>query len=88
MKNSKIIPISQARSQLGTLVNEAKGSNFLLLTKGGKPTAALVDIDYLEKLQQDVDKLFQKTYIDPKLLPLTRTFTSEEVEEWQKEDAL
>lgn len=28
-----------------------------------------------------------KTYIDPKLIPYTREFSDEEIEEWLKEDS-
>lgn len=86
--NARIIPISQARSKLSNLLNETKGSNYYLLTKGGKAQAALIDIEYLEKLEKDVEKIYQKTFIDPKLLPLTRKFSNKEIAEWLKEDQL
>ena len=40
----------------------------------------------LEKLQKAVKGMYQKTFIDKKLLPYTRVFSKEEIEEWQKED--
>lgn len=88
LPNDKIIPISEARSNLSKLVNLAKGDKFFLLTKGGKPQVALVDIDYLERLLRDLEDLYKKTYIDPKLLPLTRKFSRLEIKQWQKEDKL
>lgn len=85
---ASIIPLTKARAQLGDLASLAKGENYIVLTKGGSPKAALVDIDYLNKLQKEVKAIYQKTYIDPKLLPFTREFSDTEIEEWQKEDAL
>lgn len=86
--NLKILPISEARSRLGYLVKQVKGEDYFVLTKGGKPTAAVVDVDYLTRLQRDSSLAFQKTFIDPKLLPLTREFTALEICEWEKEDQL
>lgn len=83
-----IIPLTKARAKLGELADRAKGEDYIILTKGGNPKAALVDIDYLNRLQKEVKNIYQKTYIDPKLLPFTREFSDEEIAEWQKEDAL
>lgn len=88
LSNTKIIPISEARAKLSDLVNTASGNNYYLLTRGGKPEAALVDVKYLQKLEADLAKLFQKTYIDPKLLPLTRKFSKTEIEQWEREDQI
>lgn len=86
--NSRIIPVSEARAKLSTLLDQTKNDQYFLLTRGGKVKAALVDINYLEKLQKDLKKLYGKTYIDPKLLPLTREFSDEEIDSWLKEDQL
>lgn len=83
-----IIPVSEARAKLGELTDQVSGQDYVVLTKGGNPKAALVDIQYLNKLQRDLSKFYSKTYIDPQLLPFTREFTDAEIEEWQKEDAL
>ena len=88
LPNTRIVPISEARNRLSNLLNQTRGSNYYLLTKGGKAKAALVDIEYLEKLERDVEKFYQKTFIDPKLLPLTREFSNKEIKEWLKEDQL
>lgn len=88
LPNSKIIPISEARAKLSDLVNMAVGDNYFLLTRGGKPEVALVDAKYLEKLEKDLAKIYQKTYIDPQLLPLTREFSDEEIKRWQEEDQI
>ncbi len=83
-----IIPVSQARSKLGDLAESVKGENYIVLTKAGSPTAALVDVDYLTRLEEEVEKTYQKTFIDPKLLPYTRKFTDDEIALWLKEDSL
>lgn len=88
LSNPKIVPISEARAKLSDLVNKASGSNYFLLTKGGRPEVALVDIKYLEKLEADLFKIYQKTYIDPRLLSLTREFSNEEINQWLEEDKI
>ncbi|MDO8639071.1 MAG: type II toxin-antitoxin system Phd/YefM family antitoxin [Candidatus Daviesbacteria bacterium] len=88
LPNPKIIPISEARAKLSDLADKACGNNYFLLTRGGKPEIALVDIKYLEKLEKDLARIYQKTYIDPQLLPLTREFSDEEIKRWQEEDTI
>ena len=88
LPNDKIIPVSEARAKPSILLDQVKGDNYFLLTRGGKPTAALVDIDFLEKLKEDLQNTYQKTFIDPKVLPLTRKFSKREIKRWQKEDQL
>jgi len=83
-----IISITKARGKLGDLTKKTKGKNFIILTKGGKPEAALVDIQYLAKLQRDLAKTYQKTFIDVSLLPYTREFSNKEISGWEKEDQL
>lgn len=84
---TNIIPITKARSKLGDLAESVKGGDYIILTKDGSPKAALVDVEYLTKLEEDVEKTYQKTFIDPKLLPYTRKFTKNEIAAWLKEDA-
>ncbi len=81
-----IMSVTEARSKLGNLAENVSGEQFILLTKGGRAAAALVDVDYLDKLQKQVKAIWQKTYIDPSLLPYTRKFSDEEIKEWEKED--
>lgn len=88
MNTANILPITEAREKIGKLADKVSGEDYIVLTKGGKPKAALVDIKYLDKLEKEVRKIYQKTYIDPKLLKYTREFTDEEIEEWLREDAL
>lgn len=83
-----IVPITQARGRLGVLADQVTDEQYIILTKGGAAKAALVNIAYLTKLQNDLKKLYQKTYINPELLPYTREFTDEEIERWQTEDQL
>ena len=84
---STFVPLTQARNTLGDLASAVSQKKYVILTKAGKPKAALVDLKYLATLQNDVRKMYQKTFIDPKLLPFTRTFSDSELAEWAKEDA-
>lgn len=85
---TNIIPITKARGKLGDLAGKVKGEQYVILTRGGKPEAALVEIEYLVGLEEEIAKIYQKTFIDPKLLPLTREFTEKEIAEWEQEDKL
>ncbi len=85
---NRYIPISQARSSLADLTDSVKKEDFIVLTKGGVPKAALVDIAYLSTLQESVKKLYKQTYIDPALLPYTRSFSQSEIDEWEKADSV
>lgn len=80
-------PVTTARGLLGKMVDEVDKKIFVL-TKGGSPKAAIVDLDYLENLQRIVGKIYQKTYIDPKLLPYTREFSKNEIDEWLENDKI
>ena len=86
--NTNIVPITKARSNLSSLTQQVKGEQYIILTKGGSPKAAIVDLDYLKKLEDEVKKIYGKTFIDPSLLPLIRQFTKKEIEKWQKDDRL
>lgn len=46
----RIVSVTDARSRLSELVDEAKLEEFWVLTKGGKPRVALVDVAYLDDL--------------------------------------
>lgn len=85
---NNIIPVTQARSKLGDLTENLNGENYIILTKGGNAKAALVDIRYLNKLQSEVKRIYQKTFIDPSSLPYSRQFSKTEIDQWVKEDAL
>lgn len=85
---NNIIPITKARGKLGDLADKVRGGNYVVFTKGGNPKAALVDINYLTKLQKEIRNIYQKTFIDPKLLKYTREFSAEEIKEWLREDTL
>lgn len=83
-----IIPITKARGELGDLAESVKRDQIVILTKGGSPAVALVNPQYLAKLQATVEKLTHRTFLDPKLLPYTRLFSDEETAQWETEDRL
>lgn len=66
----------------------AVANNYFVLTKGGTPSVALVDLAYLKKLENIAKKVTQQTFIDPKLDKFTREFSDKEISEWQSEDQL
>ncbi len=88
MNINNIVPITKARGRLGDLASLAVASNYFVLTKGGSPSVALVDFDYLRKLENTVRQITQKTYIDPNLDKFTREFSDKEIAEWQSVDQL
>lgn len=88
LATTTIIPITKARGKLGDLADGVKLDQVIILTKGGSPKAALVNPLYLEKLQQTAEKLTNRTFLDPKLLPYTRLFSDEETTQWEAEDRL
>ena len=49
---NQIIPLTQARSRLSELVEKTHNTRFWVLTKGGKPRVALVDVAYLDELMR------------------------------------
>lgn len=83
-----IIPITKARGKLGKLADQAIKDSYIILTKDGSPKAAIVDIQYLTSLENQLRKTYKKTFIDPKLLKYTREFSDEEIKVWEKEDSL
>lgn len=83
-----IIPVTEARSMLGDLSDQVKGEQYVILTKKGKAKAALVDVMYLQSLEQKLRQLLGKTFIQSSVVPYTRDFSDEEIREWQKEDSL
>ena len=88
LRLSNIIPITKARENLGNLAQQAIAGNYFVLTKGGNPSVALVDFNYLKKLEDTVKVIYQKTFIDPKLEKYTRNFSDNEIDKWLKEDRL
>lgn len=47
---NRIVSVTEARTRLSELVDEASADAFWVLTKGGKPRVALVDVAYLDEL--------------------------------------
>lgn len=83
-----IVSITKARGNLGNLAEKAAGDRIIVLTKGGNPKVALVDVRYLTKLQDSLRKIYRRTFIDSAVLPYTREFTDQEIQEWEKADKL
>ena len=46
----RIVSVTEARRRLSELVDQATDDEFWVLTKGGKPEVALVDVAYLDQL--------------------------------------
>lgn len=88
MQVPHIYSVSQARALFTKLIAQIDKKKMILLTKGSKITAVLVDFNYLRKLQQDIEKVYQKTFIDKKYLPYTRQFSDKEINQWLEEDIL
>ena len=61
LKPQNIIPITKARGQLDDLVTQAIGTNFYAISRQGRTTTALIDLNYLLDLQQRLDSLEMQT---------------------------
>lgn len=48
----RIVPLTEARARLSEIVERAVGEQFWVLTKGGKPKVAVVDVQYLDQLMR------------------------------------
>lgn len=46
----RIVSLTEARSRLSELIETAEDDDFWVLTKGGKPRVAIVDVAYLDQL--------------------------------------
>lgn len=55
IKPKNIIPITQARAKLDDLVTQAIGNNFFVISRQGRAEAAIIDVDYILKLQQKLE---------------------------------
>lgn len=55
IKPQNIVPITDARAKLDDLVTQARGNNFFVISRKGKAEAAIIDVDYLMELQQELD---------------------------------
>jgi prevent-host-death family protein len=49
---NNIIPITEAKSKLNSIVNNTSDNNFYVLSKQGKPSVAVINIDYLDTLMK------------------------------------
>lgn len=46
----RMVPLTEARSRLSEIVDKTAGDQFWVLTRRGRPTVAMVDIEYLDQL--------------------------------------
>jgi len=70
-----IIPLTEARDHFSQIVNEVQKDKLYVLTKGGKPAVAIIDVKYLETLtggeikeenvQAEIEKNPEKVGIPP-----------------------
>lgn len=88
MNYQQIIPVTEARPILGSLLNTLEPTNIIGLTRGGRVMGVIVSPNYLDMLQTKAKKVLSKTFIDETTSPYIRDFTDEEIKEWIKEDAL
>lgn len=52
----KIIPFTQARNKLSDLVDRVSREQFFVISKQNKQKAVLVDINYFQNLQKELEK--------------------------------
>ncbi len=46
----RVVPLTEARNRLSEIVDNAIKDRFWVITKGGKPRVAVVDVQYLDEL--------------------------------------
>lgn len=83
-----VIPLADARAEIGKITDRLEELKTVLLTKRGRPKAVLVDVGYWRKIVKQLEVLTRKTFITKELLPFTREFSDQEIEEWLKEDQI
>lgn len=88
MNYQQIIPVTEARPILGSLLDSLHFDNTIGLTKGGRVVGVVISPNYLNMLQTNTKKVLSKTFIDDTTSPYIREFSDEEIKEWLKEDAL
>lgn len=47
---NRVLPLTEARGRLSELIEKTTSDQFWVLTKGGKPRVALVDVSYFDEL--------------------------------------
>ncbi|MBI3379336.1 type II toxin-antitoxin system prevent-host-death family antitoxin [Candidatus Gottesmanbacteria bacterium] len=52
----KIIPFTQARNMLSDLVDRVRKEQFFIISKQNRQKAVLVDIDYFQNLQKELEQ--------------------------------
>lgn len=56
VSHTQIIPTSEARKKFKSLIDEARGNRYFLITRAGEPAVVIADVVYFEKA---VDSLRQ-----------------------------
>ena len=46
----RLVPLTEARSRLSEIVDKIVGNQFWVLTRRGRPTVAIVDMEYSDQL--------------------------------------
>lgn len=46
----RVVPLTEARSRLSEIVDNTVGDHIWVISKGGKPKVAIVDVQYLDNL--------------------------------------
>ncbi|OGG14805.1 hypothetical protein A2773_06925 [Candidatus Gottesmanbacteria bacterium RIFCSPHIGHO2_01_FULL_39_10] len=70
----KIIPFTQARNNFSDLVDKVKDKQFFVISKQNRQKAVLVDIDYFQSLQKELEKE-RLTQIEKTLRSKFKTYT-------------
>lgn len=52
----KIIPFTEARNKLSDLVDRVRKEQFFIISKQNRQKAVLVDIDYFQSLQKELEQ--------------------------------
>lgn len=55
-----IIPVTEARANLNQLISQTQKEKISLLTKQGRPVIAVVDLSYLEFIQDKLNQFFDE----------------------------
>ena len=70
MNYQQIIPVTEARPILGSLLDTLDSNNVIGLTKGGRVVGVVVSPNYLDMLQTNTKKCWQKLLLTKRLDPI------------------
>lgn len=69
----KILPVTEARAKIATVVDDVAKGNVYVLTRGGKPIVLVAPIDFLDKKvakeKTSVEAVSENKSIQPNLKP-------------------